>query len=171
MSSRATTIARVEQPDVQRSPAGTSAPAADQAFSPVAALPYLLIGVLFGVVMLKSGAASWFRIYEMFTFGSFHMYGIIGSALACGLLFTQVVKRLGVRGFGDSPIAFKDKDRTWARYALGGTVFGLGWAVAGACPGPMFTLVGAGLWPILVVIASAVAGTYLYGRVRAKLPH
>ena len=121
--------------------------------------------------MLKSGAASWFRIYEMFTFGSFHMYGIIGSALACGLVFTQVVKRRGVRGFGGSRIDFRDKDRTWTRYLLGGTVFGLGWAVAGACPGPMFTLVGAGLWPILVVIASAVAGTYLYGRLRAYLPH
>ena len=180
MSQQATTIARVGPSDIEHSTGGAAAPVdADDGFSLSAALPYLLIGILFGVVMLKSGAASWFRIYEMFTFGSFHMYGIIGSALACGLVFTQVVKRLGVRGFGpfgklragSRPIVFRDKDRTWARYALGGTVFGLGWAVAGACPGPMFTLVGAGLWPILVVIASAVAGTYLYGRVRGRLPH
>ena len=137
----------------------------------MAYLRYLLIGVLFGVVMLKSGAASWFRIYEMFTFGAFHMYGIIGSALACGVAFTWAVRRFGLRSFGDEPIEFRDKDRTWARYAGGGTVFGLGWAIAGACPGPMFTLVGAGLWPILVVLGSSVLGTYLYGRVRPWLPH
>ena len=132
---------------------------------------YLLVGVLFGATMLKSGAASWFRIYEMFTFGSFHMYGIIGSALACGAAFTWAVRRFGIRGFDGAPIAFRPKDRTWARYALGGTLFGLGWAIAGACPGPIFTLVGAGLWPILVVLGGALVGTYGYGRVRRWLPH
>ncbi len=132
---------------------------------------YLAIGVLFGVVMLKSGAASWFRIYEMFSLESFHMYGIIGSALAVGLTAVRAIERFGIRDFDGEPIEFTDKARSVPRYLIGGTIFGMGWALVGACPGPLFTLVGAGYWPVLVVIASAVLGTFVYGLLRDRLPH
>ncbi|MFD0862926.1 DUF6691 family protein [Sungkyunkwania multivorans] len=134
-------------------------------------LSYLLIGILFGITMFKSEAASWFRIYEMFQFKAFHMYGIIGSALVIGVIMVQLIKRGKVKSIHGELITFAPKDKSFYRYMLGGTIFGLGWALAGACPGPMFTLVGAGFWPILIVILFAVLGTYLYGALRGKLPH
>ena len=134
-------------------------------------LAYLLIGIFFGIIMFKSEAASWFRIYEMFQFKSFHMYGIMGSALATGLLLVQLIKRFKIKSFYGEPITFYPKQKSFSRYFYGGTIFGLGWALAGACPGPMFTLVGAGYFPILVVIISALLGTYVYGVIREKLPH
>ena len=134
-------------------------------------LIYLLIGILFGITMLKSEAASWYRIYEMFRFESFHMYGIIGSTVVLGVLIIQTIKRFNVPSFYGEPIVFTPKAKSASRYLFGGFIFGLGWALAGACPGPMFTLVGAGFTPILVVIVSAVFGTFLYGLVRNKLPH
>ena len=134
-------------------------------------LIFLAIGTAFGIVMFKSEAASWFRIYEMFRFGSFHMYGLIGSALVVGVFIVQIIKRRQLRHIGGDPIMFVPKERSFARYFWGGTIFGLGWALAGACPGPMFTLVGAGYFPLIIVIAGAVAGTWLYGMVRNKLPH
>ena len=137
----------------------------------MAYLRFLLIGVVFGVVMLKSGAASWFRIYEMFRFEAFHMYGIIGSALACGVVIVAAIKRFGLKDVDGEPIRFADKEKTWTRYLAGGTIFGMGWALVGACPGPLFTLVGAGFWPVLLIIASAVGGTWVYGVVRGRLPH
>lgn len=132
---------------------------------------YLITGVFFGIVMFKSEAASWFRIYEMFKFKSFHMYGIIGSALFVGILIVQAIKRLNIKSFYGSKIDFPPKQKSFSRYMYGGIIFGLGWALAGACPGPMFTLIGAGYMPILVVIASALLGTYVYGILRSKLPH
>ncbi len=132
---------------------------------------YLLIGIFFGVVMLKSEAASWFRIYEMFQFKSFHMYGIIGSSLVFGVIMVQLIKRLNVKTIDGNPIRFIDKDRSVARYLIGGIIFGLGWALAGACPGPMFTLVGAGFLPIVIVIIGALLGTWFYGLLKNKLPH
>jgi len=132
---------------------------------------YLVIGIFFGIVMYKSEAASWFRIYEMFRFDSFHMYGIMGSALLVGILSVQLIKRRKWRSFYGETIQLQPKERSFARYLYGGVVFGLGWALAGACPGPMFTLLGAGYWSILVVIASAVLGTFVYGLVRDRLPH
>lgn len=132
---------------------------------------YLLVGVFFGIVLFKSEAASWFRIYEMFQFDSFHMYGIIGSALFLGVLFIQYVKRNKATSFFGEKITIADKDRSFWRYAIGGTLFGLGWALAGACPGPMYVLAGAGYWPILVVLLSAVLGTFCYGLLKSKLPH
>ena len=137
----------------------------------MAYLRFLLIGVVFGVVMLKSGAASWFRIYEMFRFEAFHMYGIIGSALACGVVIVAAIKRFGLKDVDGEPIRFADKEKTWTRYLAGGTIFGMGWALVGACPGPLFTLVGAGFWPVLLIIASAVGGTWVYGVVQGRLPH
>ncbi|MGB0376966.1 MAG: DUF6691 family protein [Flavobacteriaceae bacterium] len=132
---------------------------------------YLLIGILFGITMFKSEAASWFRIYEMFQFKSFHMYGIIGSALALGVVLTQYIKRSAMKDAFGNPIEIAPKEKTIARYLIGGTFFGLGWALSGACPGPMYTLVGAGFSPILVVIFGAIAGTFVYGLLKKYLPH
>lgn len=132
---------------------------------------YLGIGIFFGIILFKSEAASWFRIYEMFQFGSFHMYGIIGSAVGLGIIITQVIKRFKIKSFYGDPITFAPKDRSFKRYMFGGILFGLGWALAGACPGPMFVLLGAGYVPILIVLISSILGTLLYGIVKNKLPH
>jgi uncharacterized membrane protein YedE/YeeE len=132
---------------------------------------YLFIGILFGITMFKSEAASWFRIYEMFKFEAFHMYGIIGSALVIGIVVVALIKRFNIKSFFGDTILFIPKEKTFGRYLVGGVIFGLGWALAGACPGPMFTLVGAGYLPILLVIAMAILGTYLYGVLRDKLAH
>jgi uncharacterized membrane protein YedE/YeeE len=134
-------------------------------------LIYLIIGVLFGIVMFKSEAASWFRIYEMFRFDAFHMYGIIGSALVLGILVTQWIKRAGVKSIYGEKININDKEKSFSRYAIGGVLFGLGWGLAGACPGPMYTLIGAGFLPILIVILGAILGTFCYGLVKKRLPH
>ena len=134
-------------------------------------LIYLLIGILFGITMFKSEAASWFRIYEMFKFDSFHMYGIIGSALVIGVVVVALIKRFNLKSIYGEKIVFIPKEKTFGRYLVGGIIFGLGWALAGACPGPMFTLVGAGYLPILVVITMAIVGTFLYGVLKDKLSH
>lgn len=132
---------------------------------------YLFIGILFGITMFKSEAASWFRIYEMFKFEAFHMYGIIGSALVIGIVVVQSIKRFKIKSFYGERIHFNPKAKSFSRYMFGGIIFGLGWALAGACPGPMFTLVGAGYIPILVVIIFSILGTFLYGLLKDKLPH
>ena len=132
---------------------------------------FLFIGILFGIIMFKSEAASWFRIYEMFQFQSFHMYGIIGSALAIGVLMIQLIKRYKIKSVFGETIIIPDKDKSFSRYAYGGIIFGLGWGLAGACPGPIFTLIGAGFYSILVVLFFAVLGTWVYGRIANKLPH
>jgi len=134
-------------------------------------LIYLCIGILFGITMFKSEAASWFRIYEMFKFESFHMYGIIGSALFIGIILVQSIKRFKIKSFYGEKINFSPKAKSFSRYMFGGIIFGLGWALAGACPGPMFTLVGAGYSSILIVIIASLLGTFLYGLLKEKLPH
>ncbi len=135
-------------------------------------LIYFSIGILFGITMFKSEAASWFRIYEMFQFDAFHMYGIIGSALFCGAIITFLLKKLNVTSLLDgTAIVIADKEKGWKRYLYGGLLFGFGWAISGACPGPMFTVLGAGFLPILVVIAAATLGTFCYGAVKKYLPH
>ncbi|TLP71889.1 DUF6691 family protein [Maribacter sp. ACAM166] len=134
-------------------------------------LSYLTIGIFFGIIMYKSEAASWFRIYEMFQFGSFHMYGIIGSALVLGVIGIQVIKRFKIKAIGGADINVHPKEKGVFRYLIGGSIFGLGWALAGACPGPMYVLAGAGYYSILVVIAGALLGTFVYGMVKDKLPH
>ena len=134
-------------------------------------ITYLVIGIFFGIVMFKSEAASWFRIYEMFHFGSFHMYGIIGSAVALGIMGVQIIKRYNVKPLDGSEMRLKDKDKSITRYIVGGIIFGLGWALAGACPGPMYVLIGAGYVSILIVVFGAIAGTFLYGLIRRYLPH
>ena len=134
-------------------------------------LKFLLIGIVFGIVMFKSEAASWFRIYEMFQFQSFHMYGIIGSALALGILGTWLIKKYKVKAIDGETIKILPKDKSFSRYMYGGILFGLGWALAGSCPGPIYTLIGAGYISILVVLVGALIGTFIYGRLRHKLPH
>ena len=121
--------------------------------------------------MYMCQAASWFRIYEMFQFKAFHMYGIIGSALFLGIIVVQSIKKFKIKSFYGEQITFNPKTRSVPRYLYGGIIFGLGWALAGACSGPLFTLAGAGYLPILVVIISAILGTYLYGVIKDKLPH
>lgn len=132
---------------------------------------FLLIGIFFGIVLFKSEAASWFRIYEMFNFASFHMYGIIGAAVIIGLVVIQLIKKFGVKSFYGVPITIDSKDKSISRYLIGGILFGLGWGLAGACPGPLFVLLGAGYYPIIIVILSALAGTFLYGLIKDSLPH
>ena len=132
---------------------------------------FLLVGVFFGILMFKSEAASWFRIYEMFNFQSFHMFGLMGTALATGVILVQIIKRKNVKDIDNKAIVIPDKEKSFTRYAVGGMIFGLGWALAGACPGPIFVLTGAGYLPMIVVLASAVAGTWIYGLLKDKLPH
>lgn len=134
-------------------------------------LKFILIGILFGIIMYKSEAASWYRIYEMFQFRSFHMYGIIGTALTTAIIIVQIIKRKKIKDTSGQDIQFIDKNRSITRYLLGGTIFGLGWALTGACPGPMFTLLGAGYWTMGIVLVFALLGTWLYGLLRNKLPH
>jgi len=133
---------------------------------------YVVIGVLFGIVLTKSEVISWFRIQEMFRFQAFHMYGVIGTAVLTAALSLQVIKRLGLRSLDGQPIAVPPKSMgTGTRYWLGGTLFGLGWALVGACPGPLFALLGNGIGVIIVPLASATIGTWVYGAMRPRLPH
>ena len=134
-------------------------------------LVYLFIGTFFGILMYKSEAASWFRIFEMFEFGAFHMYGIIGSALVLGVIGVQIIKKFNIKAIGGNDMHLKPKNKSVSRYAIGGVLFGLGWALAGASPGPMYVLTGAGYVSILIVIFGALLGTFVYGMVKNKLPH
>ncbi|MEK6493711.1 DUF6691 family protein [Myroides odoratimimus] len=134
-------------------------------------LAYLLVGMLFGIGMFKSGAASWFRIYEMFQFDSFHMYGIMGTALTIAVIATYIIKKKNIKDLSGTPIEFTPKEMSVPRYLIGGIFFGLGWALGGACPGPMFALFGAGFLPILIAIIGALLGTWFYGLIRRWLPH
>lgn len=134
-------------------------------------LYFFAVGIVFGIVMIKSEAASWFRIFEMFYFQSFHMYGIIGSAIITGVLGNLVIKKLKIKDFNNNRIQYSNKENTIKRYIVGGSIFGLGWALVGACPGPMFVLFGAGFYSVLIIILSAVLGTFIYGLLKDKLPH
>jgi uncharacterized protein len=133
---------------------------------------YVVAGTLFGVVLTKGELISWFRIQEMFRFQGFHMYGVFMTAIPTAIITVQALKRLRIRALGGEPIALAPKAMgTGARYVFGGTTFGLGWALTGACPGPLFALVGGGVTVMAAAILSALAGTWLYGRVRHMLPH
>lgn len=132
---------------------------------------FLLVGFVFGIVLTKSEAVSWYRIYEMFQFQSFHMYGIISVAIATGIIGIQLIKRNSIKALDGSAIVIKDKDNSTARYIFGGIFFGLGWGLVGSCPGPIFILLGAGFLPVIVVFIGALVGTTLYGILKKKLPH
>lgn len=134
-------------------------------------LKYIAFGVLFGIVMTKSEAVSWYRIQEMFLFQSFHMYGIIGVAVILGIIQVAVIKQIHLKDVKGKVITFTPKEMSVPRYLFGGTIFGLGWAMTGACPGPMYTLLGHGLPIMIIVILSALLGTFVYGVLRPKLPH
>ena len=135
-------------------------------------LPYLLAGLVFGFVMIKSEAASWYRIMEMFHFQSFHMFGIMASAIATGLTGVQLLKRYGrILTLDGEPIVIPSKAPGRINYIAGGFIFGLGWGVIGLCPGPIFSLVGMGSIGALTALAGALHGTWLYGCVKNRLPH
>ncbi|MBX2872575.1 MAG: YeeE/YedE family protein [Saprospiraceae bacterium] len=134
-------------------------------------LRFLLIGILFGIVLTKSEVISWYRIQEMFRFQSFHMYGVIGVAVIAGAIIQYLFKEGYIKGFEGKVILPKDKPKTYTASIVGGTFFGLGWALTGACPGPLYILLGHGYGSILIVIGSALLGTLFYGLLRARLPH
>ena len=139
---------------------------------PMLLLVYLLLGIAFGIVLIRSEVLSWFRIQEMFRFQSFRMYGIIGSAIATAAVSIFLVKKSGLKSASGAAIAIPGKALgTGARYAIGGTIFGLGWALTGACPGPLFALVGNGVSVMAVAVLSALLGTWAYGFLRPRLPH
>jgi uncharacterized membrane protein YedE/YeeE len=134
-------------------------------------LKYLFIGILFGIVMTKSEAISWYRIQEMFRFQSFHMYGIIMTATGLGMVLLFFMKKYNFKTLEGGSLREKVLQKGTLRYLFGGIVFGLGWALSGACPGPMYTLIGSGITVFIPIIASAVLGTLVYGMVKKYLPH
>ncbi len=134
-------------------------------------IKFLILGTVFGIVMAKSEAFSWFRIQEMFRFQSFHMYGIIGTAVTLGVIGVALIKKFSLRDIKGNPITFFPKEKSIVRYLIGGTIFGLGWALSGACPGPMVVNIGYGYLSMIVVFLFAIIGTYLYGAIKNKLPH
>ena len=134
-------------------------------------IKFLLTGILFGIVLTKSEVISWYRIHEMFRFESFHMYGVIGVAVVGGIILFQIFKRFNIKDIHNNPITQNPKDMSIVRYLAGGTIFGLGWAMTGACPGPMFVLLGHGLLVFIIIILSAILGTFTYGILKNKLPH
>lgn len=132
---------------------------------------YILVGMLLGFTLYKSEAVSWFRIYEMFRFQSFHMYGIIGSAVVAGIIIVQIIKRRHIHNVEGQEIVIKDKAKSVPRYLIGGFIFGMGWALAGACPAPMFILLGSGVTVFIIYLIFAMTGTFVYGLLRKRLPH
>jgi hypothetical protein len=134
-------------------------------------IKYLIVGALFGIVMSKSEAISWYRIQEMFRFQAFHMYGIIGVAVVTSAIIVALIKKFKIRDLAGNPILFYPKNKSTARYLLGGIIFGLGWALSGACPGPMVVNIGYGFMSFGVIFIFALLGTFLYGVVKDKIPH
>ena len=133
---------------------------------------FLCAGVAFGFVLTRAEVISWFRIQEMFRFQSFHMYGIIASAILVAAVSLEILKRTRAHALDGTPIALAPKQLGRGyRYAVGGTIFGVGWAFTGACPGPLFALLGSGISVMVVPIVSAIAGTWVYGYLRPRLPH
>jgi uncharacterized membrane protein YedE/YeeE len=134
-------------------------------------IKFLILGILFGIVMAKSEAMSWYRIQEMFRFQSFHMYGIIGTAVTLGVIGIVLIKKFNIRDFHGNPLKFFPKEKSTTRYLIGGTIFGLGWALSGACPGPMVVNIGYGFIAMIIVFFFALVGTFFYGIIKDKLPH
>jgi uncharacterized membrane protein YedE/YeeE len=131
---------------------------------------YLIVGILFGIVFVKAEIVSWFRIQEMFRLDSFHMYGVIGSAVAVGLISVQLIKRFRINTLQGEHVSIPGKTFNKGQI-YGGILFGIGWAITGACPGPLFAQIGSGFLAILVTLLSAIAGTWTYGLLRSRLPH
>ncbi len=133
-------------------------------------LKYLLVGIAFGIIFVKAEVISWFRIQEMFRLQSFHMYGVIGSAVAVGMLSVFIIKKWKVKTMSGEPITFTPKKFNKGQI-YGGLIFGFGWAITGACPGPLFAQIGTGIWVVSITLLSAIAGTWVYGYFKDKLPH
>jgi len=133
-------------------------------------LKFTIAGILFGIILVKSEVISWFRIQEMFRLQSFHMYGIIGSAIVVGIISIFIIKKFKIRSIDGEEICFDPKKFNKGQ-VYGGLLFGFGWALTGACPGPLFALIGTGATVIIVTLFSAIAGTWVYGYLRDKLPH
>ncbi len=133
-------------------------------------LKYMLVGVMFGIVFVKAEIVSWFRIQEMFRLQSFHMYGVIGSAVMVGVISVFLIKKFNIKTIDGEAITFRPKTFNKGQ-VIGGLMFGLGWGITGACPGPLFAQIGAGATAIIVTLLSAIAGTWVYGLLREKLPH
>ena len=134
-------------------------------------LKFFLVGIFFGSVLVKSEAVSWYRIFEMFKFQSFHMYGIIGASVVTGTILLLLSNQLKLKNIQGNYLKAPLKERGLISYIIGGVIFGLGWALCGACPGPMYILVGTGAFTITIVIAAALLGTFVYGVLKNKLPH
>ncbi|MBK8489390.1 MAG: YeeE/YedE family protein [Saprospirales bacterium] len=132
---------------------------------------FFLVGIAFGIIMTKSEVISWFRIHEMFRFESFHMYGIIGTAVVIGAILIYAMKKIPIKTLDGQVITYTPMKLNITRHLLAGSIFGLGWAITGCCPGPMFVLVGNGFLFALVILFGAVLGTFAYGVVKDKLPH
>lgn len=134
-------------------------------------LKFIFAGIIFGIILTKSEVLSWYRINEMFHFESFHMFGIIGSAILIGILIVRLTNKYKIKSMKGAEIKMSPKPMMFKAYLFGGIIFGLGWALAGACPGPMYTLIGNGFSILLLTLASALIGTITYGALRDKLPH
>jgi len=133
-------------------------------------IKYMLLGVLFGIILVKSEVISWFRIQEMFRLQSIHMFGVIGSAVVVGMISVFLIKKFKVKTIYGEKVVLSDKKFNKGQI-YGGLTFGFGWALTGACPGPLFAQIGSGATVIIVTLLSAIAGTWIYGRFREKLPH
>ena len=134
-------------------------------------IKFLIVGILFGIILSKAEVISWFRIYEMFKFQSFHMYGIIGSAVLIGIVLVQLFKKGVIKNKDGVQITIPPKKKAFKANLFGGIIFGLGWALVGACPGPLFILLGRGVLAITIVIAGALLGAFVYHSVKNKLPN
>jgi uncharacterized protein len=134
-------------------------------------IKFLILGAIFGIVMVKSEAISWYRIQEMFRFQSFHMYGIIGTSVILGIIGVYLIKKFKLKDTSGKPIVIPIKAKFYKSAILGGTIFGFGWALSGACPGPMVVSIGDGYVSFIIVVLFGLLGTYLYGYLREKLPH
>jgi len=133
-------------------------------------LKYLVLGVLFGIVFVKAEIISWFRIQEMFRLSSFHMYGVIGTAVIVGAISVSLIKKFNIKTLAGEKVAFHPKTFNKGQI-YGGLIFGLGWAITGACPGPLFAQIGSGFLAVIVTLLSAIAGTWVYGKFKYSFPH
>ena len=147
-----------------------SAEAQEEKETVLSYLKYLIVGIVFGIILVKSEVISWFRIQEMFRLQSFHMYGVIGSAVLTGIISVQLIKRLNIKTFKGEKIELPQKKFNKGQI-YGGLLFGFGWALTGACPGPMFAQIGTGTLVVIVALLSAISGTWVYGYFQEKLPH
>ena len=134
-------------------------------------LKFIIIGFLFGITTYMTEALSWFRIFEMFKFQAFHMYGIIGTGVVLGVIITWLFKSGKIKDMYGNQVKINDKAKTWPRYIIGGIIFGLGWGLSGLCPGMVFILIGTGNLVFVIFLVALLIGTFLYGALRTKIPH